>query len=316
MGFSQKLNKPLKKILIGRDIQLIDKLVFAITNGNSSGWVIGNKLRNLAYGKKRAISKEPFIFIGGFPRSGTTLLQNFLDQYKEIITTEIEVNVLQDIKSEKTLKERTKKGKREKGFMFNDKEIRELDLGEDIIEDAEKIAEKAKDKYRGKRVLLKQPKHVFFLKDIFKHFTNSKFIHVIRDGRDATMSQRYYCLQENQKEHPYEWCCRQWVTAIKRGRKFRENPRYIEVYYENLIKNPEKELQRILDFLGLEKKAQIKYTKKNGKNFPNHPNVGKPLDKSVIGKGKRKMTKKDKKIFNKIARKELIKLGYVKDNNR
>ena len=211
------LEKLLRYLLIGRDSQIIDKLIFFFSKGNFSGWVLGNKLRTMYYGRINGTSKEPLILVGGYPRSGTTLLQALLSVNKDIITPKGEVHIFQDIITDKVLRE---------SFDFSDDDIRNLNLNRDLVSSADKIIKKYKEKNGGKYVLLKQPKHIFFLKKIFAHFPNAKFIHIIRDGRDCTMSQRKYFLYKGKTEWPYNWCCRQWVVAVNLGKKFRGHKRY------------------------------------------------------------------------------------------
>lgn len=301
----------MKKILIGRDFQFIDKLIFKISRGKTSGWVIGNKIRSFIYGRKKKISTENIILIGCFPRSGSTLLRTLLGQHPNIIAGEDEVHIFQDIKTPSKIY---------RAFNINPEKIKEIKKGaKDLVEFSEKLFKEIKKGDESKRVLLKQPKHILFLKDIFKHYPKAKFIHIIRDGRDCTMSQRYYLLPPNRKEWPYEWCCRQWVTFINHGKKFRKDPRYLEVKYEDLVRNPYKTLKRITDFLGLDKipKKNIDNAHKNFnvEKRPDHKEVGKPIDRKRIGKWKNKMSEKDKKIFKKIAGETLIELGYEKDYN-
>jgi protein-tyrosine sulfotransferase len=306
-----KAKEYFKKILIGRDFQLIDKTIFYLSNKKNSGWVVGNKIRNFFYGKVKEKSNEDLIIIGCYPRSGSTLLKNLLNQHPKIIAGEIEINIFQDIKT---------KDKLINAFNINQKEISQAkNNANDLVSFSENILEKVKEKNEGEKVLIKQPKHVLFIDKIFKHYPQSKFIHIIRDGRDATMSQRYYLLPKGKKEWPYEWCCRQWATFINRARKFKDDPRYLEVYYEDLVKNPKENLDKITGFLNLEKIPQKNiekaHKKFNFKKMPTHKNVKKPIDKKKINKWLDKMLEKDKQIFKKIAGKELIKLGYEKNNN-
>lgn len=311
MKFANEIVKVSKKLIIGREFQGFDKLIFNLSNKKSSGWIIGNKLRSFFYGKKGKISDENLILIGCFPRSGSTLLSNLLKEHSKIIAGEREINIFQDIKNKRKMKS---------AFDLNKREIGNIEgKSNGLVDFSEKILGIVKEKKEGEIILLKQPKHLIFIREIFKYYPNAKFIHIVRDGRDATMSQRYYLLPPGKKEWPYEWCCRQWATFIERAIKFRKDPRYLEIYYENLVKNPFEVLGKITKFLDLES-IPLRKIKKAHKNFkikktPTHKNVAKPISKKNVNKWLNKMTSKDKKIFKKIAGEELIKLGYAKDNN-
>ncbi len=286
-----------KFLLIGRDIKPIDKFLFSISKGQYSGWVLGNSLRSSSYGKAKHISKEPLIVIGGFPRSGTTLLRAMLEQHKEIASPGIEVFPFQELHDKWRLKD---------GFGLNDKEIASLEkYKKDNILYTEKISQLFKKKKKTKYVLFKHPKYMMFLKKFWEYFPNSKAIHIIRDGKNSTMSQKYWLLPKGRKEWPYDWCCRQWVTYLNRARKFKKDKRYIEIKYEDLIYSPEHTIKKITDFLELtqipKKKLLEYYKKKESDKHKDHPDVRKPLKKENINKWLNKMSKKDKKIFNTIC---------------
>ncbi len=303
------MKKTLKFLFTGKDgIELFDKFIFKITNKKHSGWELGNKSRAFFYGRKKSVSHEPLIFIGGFPRSGTSLLKVMLEQHKDIASPSGEVNVFQTILNKKVLKDY---------FGFTNKEIKKLKLNKKkLIESNKKIIDLFKKKTKSKIVLLKQPKHILLINEIFKYYPNAKFIHLIRNGKNATMSQKYWDLPENKKNWPYSWCCRQWVVCINKGKKFSENKNYIEIKYEDLLKNPKKNIDKITDFINVKKiseKTLFKYRQNKGaKKYKNHPNIRKPLNKKNINKWEKKMSEKDKKTFEKIAGKTYRRIGYEK----
>ncbi|MEJ2267939.1 MAG: sulfotransferase, partial [Nanoarchaeota archaeon] len=131
MKLKEKIKEILVYFLIGRDFQLIDKLLFKFSNGTYSGWVLGNKLRAFDYGKSKYMSKEPFVFIGGFPRSGTTLLRAILEQHPDIAGPGIEVFPFQELHDKWRLKE---------GFEISEKEMKELEIyKKDVVLYTEKV---------------------------------------------------------------------------------------------------------------------------------------------------------------------------------
>lgn len=296
-----------KKIFIGRDIQIFDKALFKLSNKKYSGWVFGNRLRTISYGKRKCISKLPIMFIGCFPRSGSTLLTRMLMQHPEIIGPQpvgkfrYELNIFQDIKTKEFLEE---------GLGLNKKEIQKFQkYKKDTVLYADKILKYFLNENKKKYVVLKQPKHIYQIKKIFKHFPNSKFIHIIRDGRAATMSQRYFLLPKDKEEWPYEWCCRQWAVAINKGKEFRDDSGYIEIKYKNLIENPEKTMKKLFKFLNIKsvsKKKILSFHKKKSR----HKDVSQPINKSANKKWIEKTSKIDKEKFKRIAGAEQKELGY------
>ncbi len=311
MGIKKKIKLRIREILvyllIGRYFQLIDKLLCKISRGNYSGWVLGNQLRAFDYGKTKYISKEPLILIGGFPRSGTSLLRAILEQHSDIAGPSIEIFPFQELHDKWRLKE---------GFKLSDKEIKKLEkYKKDMILYTEKVAQLFKKKNKSKYVLFKHPKYMMFSKKTLKHFPCAKFIHIIRNPKNATMSQKYWLLPKGRKEWPYEWCCRQYVTYINRGRKIKGKSNYIEVKYEDLINKPVETIKKITDFLGLKKMPEKSiinyYKKKNTDKHKDHPGLAKPLDNKRINKWEKKMSLKDKKIFKEKCGRIYKDLGYI-----
>jgi len=128
------------------------------------------------------------------------------------------------------------------------------------------------------------------------------------------MSQRFFLLPKGRIEWPYSWCCRQWTTAIKKGEIYRKDKRYLEIKYEELVKNPQivfKEIFNFLEIKNISKRDLLSFYQ----NFyvhkrPQHKDVGKPLDATQINKWVAKMSVKDKKTFRKICGKEQRALRY------
>ena len=300
-----KIKEFLKYLLIGRNFQLIDRLLFNLSKENYSGWVLGNQLRAFYFGKAKYVSNESFIFIGGFPRSGTTLLRVMLEQHSDIAGPGTEIFPFQELHDKWRLKE---------GFELSDKEIKELEkYKKDVILYTEKVAQLFKKKKKAKAVLFKHPKYMMFSEKVLKHFPNARFIHLIRDAKNATMSQRYWLLPEG-KEWPYEWCCRQYVTYINRGRRIKNKAHYIETKYEDLVNNPIETMKKITDFLKLKpipkKKILGYYKRKDADKHKDHPDIGEPLKRENINKWKNKMSDENKKIFERITGRTYGELGY------
>ena len=100
----------------------------------------------------------------------------------------------------------------------------------------------------------KNPRYAMHLAWLWSHYPEAKVIHVIRDGRAVFNS----FLDANQKAGGILWpeevsaAARSWTVRLARARQHQSNPNYSEVFYEELVKSPEKELRRICGFLDLE----------------------------------------------------------------
>ncbi len=305
--FEKIIKSVIAFFIIGREeFPYLDKLIFRLSKGMSSGWVLANKIRAFFYGRKKSVSHEPLIFIGGFPRSGTSLLRAVLEQHKDIASPGIEIFPFEELHDKWRLK---------KGFKLTDKEIKRLEkYKHDLILYTDKVSKLFKKKQKAKKVMFKHPKYVMFIKDTFKYFPNSKIIHIMRDGKNATMSQRFWLLPPWRKEWNYAWCCRQWIMYLNRGKEFKDDKRYLEIKYEDLIENPKKTTDKIFKFMDLKpltkKKLENFYKRKNVDKHKDHPGLSKPLDKKRTTKWLSKMSEKDKKTFEKIAGKMYKEKGY------
>jgi len=99
----------------------------------------------------------------------------------------------------------------------------------------------------------KSPLHALHIRLLADAFPLARFIHIVRDGRDAAAS-----LHRRWRSSPLVTICR-WkqlvVTAEEQGAEIAE--RYLKIHYESLTTNSERELQRVCEFLGEEFHASM-----------------------------------------------------------
>lgn len=304
------LTRFLKTVLIGRDVGILDKAIYRLTGGQSSGWVAGNKLRSWKYGFKRGQCAQRVVFIGCFPRSGSTLLRAVLQHHPDVAAAQTEVNVFQDIR---TSSRKTKMNIID-AFDAQDEEVAFATGNRDLVAVADAVLGAFLERQQASVVLVKQPKHIFFIKEIFEHFPNAKFINIVRDGRDATMSQRYFMLPKGRQEWPYDWCCRQWDVCVNRGKEWLGDQRYLQVRYEDLLKNLTGEANRIFDFIGVPSMAaqdlESFYEQFDKSKHPRHHDVGSSIDAGRINKWLDKMSDGDADTFSNICGANNEALGY------
>jgi hypothetical protein len=95
----------------------------------------------------------------------------------------------------------------------------------------------------------KTPNYVKRMKQIERWIPEARFIHMVRDGRDAALSRFKRLLKE---PPPMDVVAERWVKKIEGARADgAEVGHYIEVQYEELVRNTEHELQRVSEFLEL-----------------------------------------------------------------
>ncbi len=99
------------------------------------------------------------------------------------------------------------------------------------------------------RAVEKTPSHVRFLDPIRRYLPTARIIHLIRDGRDVTLSRRK--LPWNPKSlslNFYEW---QRIVALGRTR-LAGDPHALAVRYEDLVHTPEETCRVLCRFLAVE----------------------------------------------------------------
>ena len=177
----------------------------------------------------------------------------------------------------------------------------------------------------------KTPNYVKRMKQIERAIPEARFIHMIRDGRDAALSRFKRLLKE---PPPIDTVAERWVKKIEGARADAENlSHYLEVQYENLVRDTENELQRVSEFLELpwdpailryyenaeERLAEMTRDLPGDDGKPMRPAdhrkeahvlTSKPPDPSRLARWKEDMSPDDNAAFEQVAGELLRELGY------
>jgi hypothetical protein len=95
----------------------------------------------------------------------------------------------------------------------------------------------------------KTPRYALHLDEIRRLLPEARFIHLIRDGRDAMISLRQQWFSPGDSINIQ---AKFWVKHVNTARKDGLNHLdYLEIRYENLILEPQIQIQRICNFLNL-----------------------------------------------------------------
>lgn len=97
----------------------------------------------------------------------------------------------------------------------------------------------------------KTPVYVLNIPYLAGLFPESKFVHIIRDGRDVALS--HLSIKE-WGPSTIEEAALEWKQRVSAGRRAGENlkpGRYVELRYEELVADPESTLRPVCDVLGL-----------------------------------------------------------------
>jgi len=176
----------------------------------------------------------------------------------------------------------------------------------------------------------KTPNYVKRMKQIDNWILEAKFIHMIRDGRDAALSRFKRVLKD---PPPMQTVAERWVKKIGEARADAKDLDYIEVQYEELVRDTEPQLRRVADFLDLPwNDSMLRYYEnaeermsEMHRDLPGtdgkplrpadhrkeaHVLTSKPPDASRLARWKEEMAPADIAAFEGVAEPLLRELGY------
>jgi hypothetical protein len=163
----------------------------------------------------------------------------------------------------------------------------------------------------------KTPMYMQNLRLLERLFPDARFVHLIRDGRDAALSflsMPHGIVTETwmHPRTPADFAC-QWRTEVAAARRLgrRVSGRYLEVRYEELVADVEAVLRRICAFAGLEyEPAMADYPGKVDVSAkPHQQRLMQPPTENVRD-WREQMPAGDVEAFERIAGDLLLQLGY------
>ena len=261
------------------------------------------------------------IFIGGCARAGTTLLGAMLGGHSSAICvpeSQFKIGLLRD----KRLKDReTALHFLQNHWRFKlwDMPITTADLPGNGELDRVGIMRHLCDMYAerhnraGRSVWVDHtPHNIRHCKLLAKNFPDSKFVHIIRDGRAVAAS-----------AIPLDWgpnniieAAHFWIEQTAYGLAAEDSfgpDRIHRVYYEQLVTEPERVMRELSKFIGWEYEPEL--LEGNGFTPPGytahqHQLVGKRPDPSRIKAWQKKFSPRDHEIFESLTEDFLDYLGY------
>jgi LPS sulfotransferase NodH len=173
-------------------------------------------------------------------------------------------------------------------------------------------AERGKARWGDKTPLYMQHLHL-----LERLFPDALYVHLVRDGRDAAVS--FLRMPEGvvtrMWAHPRsaaDFAC-QWRTEIEAARRLgrRVSGRYLEVRYEELVAEPDRELERICAFVGVPfEPKMLKYAGEvDVSRKPHQQSLTRPPT-TGLRDWRRDMARDDVLAFEAIAGDLLAGLGY------
>jgi hypothetical protein len=304
------------------------------------------KLKNaLTPGASGAPDQPPRPFVVGAPRSGTTMLRLMLDAHPELAIPPETYFITKAQKTWRAAKRRPGEDRTETfiesvtghkrwpdfhldadEFAARVRERQPKRLGEGVRVFYEMYADKVQKPHWGD----KTPFYVRKMDLIHRVLPEARFIHLIRDGRAVALSIKDLWFGPD----TIEGCAEFWVERIDEARaQAQELPNYIEVIYEDLVRDPEPNLRRIAEFIELpfdermvryyenvderialetppEEVAQDGRVVSTDERMKIMENLKRPPDPTRIDRWREQMPAEDIAKFEAIAGERLRELGY------
>lgn len=219
-------------------------------------------------------SPNPFLFIVGSPRSGTTLLKRMVRKHPEIAVTrethwipgyfKHHTGLTEDGYATKNLVLALLEYKRFPDLGLNPEDVSRLVSGDEQIHyrDFVTLVFDLYGKRKHKRLVAdKTPSYVREIAVLHELWPKARFIHLIRDGRDVCLSMRNWRMvhrtagqHSTWTEDPVSTAALWWEWQIRLGREAgAELPAglYYEMRYEDMVADPEGQLRAMCEFLGV-----------------------------------------------------------------
>ena len=166
------------------------------------------------------------------------------------------------------------------------------------------------------------PEHLLYLKRIKQTIPDALIIHVLRDGRDVSLS-----LEKQGWIRPFKWhrdaglavAALYWDWIVRRGRA--EGPQfgadYLEVQYEGLVQNPAETLSRIGEFV--DQPLDYERIQKIGIGSVTRPNTSfasdlKEQEFQPVARWKSGMSEDQRAVLDTLVGETLKELGYPAKN--
>ncbi len=268
-----------------------------------------------------ARSQTAAVFIGGAPRSGTTLVRELLDRHSSLACG-VETAMLVPAFDLDRIAERCAVERRQ---------LKRLAAGcANLVEFADRFfGELAAG--RGKaRWVDKAPWNVRVVAQLLDWFPNGRFLHVVRDGRDVVCSLRHHPREALRRgtvvpvrtSRPVAACAETWVQETSLGIAHRGHPRYREIVYERLVTEPEAELRAVCEFLGEEfSPALLDPAGSSTESWLpgrllNARNAAQAVSPACVGRWRQELDRSERVAVARVAGELLAVLGYCLMTNQ
>ncbi|MDW7759177.1 MAG: sulfotransferase [Acidobacteriota bacterium] len=166
----------------------------------------------------------------------------------------------------------------------------------------------------------KSPSHLFHIPFIGEIFPASRFIHVVRDGRDVAVSvldaaASWVPIWKSSFGRSIASSAKAWGDAVRRAQRYGRElgpDRFLEIRYETLRNDPLSQFREMFDFCGIPYDDALLKIIEDKTDFSKNyrGGAGKFRRGGRAGDWKTTFSRKDALVFQAVAGTLLIELGY------
>jgi len=268
---------------------------------------------------------DPIVFVGGSERSGTTLLRNMLTAHPELAVPNESPFVrlvhrgltgqgrLHDLDAAWLM---IRNHTRFRQWRLPPEEVEQLlrEHPPTSYDDLIRTVFAAYARWRGKRHSGdKTTGNALYFEWLAERFPGSRFVHMIRDPRAVCMSHSVQIFNHG----GVPGAARHWRSrvAAARGAAPALGDRLLELRYEQLVTNPEEELERLCSFIGLPFDAALLDYGQSVEVLPQHDqdvHAREPL-RADLRRWREELTRDDISVIETIAGPLMDEVGYQRE---
>jgi len=275
---------------------------------------------------------NPYLFVTGCTRSGTTLLQRMLDSHPSLAVSDdtrvvprwvIRLNLGPESPLTDQMVDEIVGFRRFGGLGIDEPAARRLAVGAGTFAGFVRALFDEFARRSGKPLAgEKTPGYERYLPFLSRMFPDARFVNIVRDGRDVALSTLEWMTPERflgrlalWNEEPVAMCALRWrrqVSAGEQGRSELGDDRCFLVRYEELAATPEPVLRSVAAFLDLPfNSSMVDFYKGRERRTPGLTSKDQWLPAtSGLRNWRADLAPRDVQLFEALAGDLLVSLGY------